>query len=99
MTRDSFSRIMTGLDEALAHARGDLVSGLRLHIPASIDVAAIRERTGLSQSAFSQRIGVPVSTIRNWEQGRRVPDGPARVLLAMLDRNPRIVEEVLGDAA
>ena len=87
---------MAGLEEALAHARGEEVPGLQLHSPSAIDVAAIRKRTGLSQTAFSRRIGVPVSTLRNWEQGRRAPEGPARILLAMLERNPRILEEVLG---
>jgi putative transcriptional regulator len=96
MHDESFDRIMTGLKEALAHARGEDVHGARVHIPKSVDVAAIRRRTGLSQTAFSSRIGVPVSTVRNWEQGRRVPDGPARVLLALIERNPRIVEETLG---
>jgi len=91
MKGNAFKRIMTGLDEALVHARGDKLPGVRLHVPDDIDVAAIRKRVGLSQSAFSKRIGVPVSTVRNWEQGRRAPEGPARVFLAMLDRNPRIV--------
>ena len=99
MSEDAFNRIMTGLNEALAHARGEAVLGLRIHVPESIDVKAIRRHTGLSQAAFSSQIGVPVSTLRNWEQGRRVPDGPARVLLAMLVRNPRFVEEVLGEVA
>ena len=88
-------RIMQGLNEALAHARGEDVPGLQLHVPASVDVSAIRRRTGLSQAAFSRRIGVSPATLRNWEQGRRTPEGPARVLLAMLERNPRVVEETL----
>ncbi len=88
-------RIMRGLGEALAHAKGEAVPDLVLHIPAQVDVSAIRRRTGLSQAAFSRRIGVSPATLRNWEQGRRTPEGPARVLLAMLDRNPRIVEETL----
>jgi putative transcriptional regulator len=67
-----------------------------LHIPEKVDVAAVRGRTGLSQWAFARRIGVSPATLRNWEQGRRRPEGPARVLLAMLDRNPRIVEETLA---
>lgn len=99
MSSDAFDQIMIGLNEALAHARSEDVPGLVVHVPERIDVAAIRKRTGLSQAAFSLRIGVPVATLRNWEQGRRVPEGPARVLLAMLDRNPRVVEETLGTAA
>jgi len=92
---DSADRIMQGLNEALAHARGEDVPGLVVHIPTSVDVAAVRRRTGLSQAAFSRRIGVSPATLRNWEQGRRAPEGPARVLLAMLERNPRVVEETL----
>lgn len=89
-------RIVQGLREAAAHARGAKVPGLKLHVPRKIDVHAIRQRTGLSQEMFSQRIGVSPGTLRNWEQGRRSPDGPARVLLAMLARNPRIVEDTLS---
>jgi putative transcriptional regulator len=69
---------------------------MRLRIPHKVDVSAVRRRMGLSQAAFSRRIGVSPGTLRNWEQGRRTPDGPARVLLALLDCNPRIVEETLG---
>lgn len=89
-------RILQGLREAAAHARGEKVPGLKLHVPRTVDVYAIRRRTGLSQADFSRRIGVSPGTLRNWEQRRRTPDGPARVLLAMLARNPRIVEETLA---
>ena len=89
-------RIAEGLREAAAHARGDKVPELRVHVPDAVDVYAIRRKTGLSQQAFSSRIGVSTGTLRNWEQGRRTPDGPARVLLAMLARNPRIVEDTLA---
>ena len=88
-------RTMQGLREAAALARETNVPGLRLHVPKQIDVCAIRRRTGLSQEAFSSRIGVSTGTLRNWEQGRRNPEGPAGVLLAMLARNPRVVEETL----
>jgi putative transcriptional regulator len=94
--RKAADRIMRGLSEALAHAKGEDVPGIRVHVPASVEVARIREKTGLSQAAFAARIGVSLGTLRNWEQKRREPEGPARVLLAMLDRNPRIVEETLG---
>jgi putative transcriptional regulator len=95
MTDHTVDRIMQGLTEALAHAKGEAAQDLALHIPAQVDVSAIRRCTGLSQAAFSRRIGVSPTTLRNWEKGRRSPEGPARVLLAMLERNPRIVEETL----
>ena len=90
-----FDRIMMGLGEAAGHAEGRDVAGIVVHVPDHIDVVAVRERSGFSQPVFASRIGVAVATLRNWEQKRREPDGPARVLLAMLDRNPRIVEETL----
>src|SRR3989304_8213880 len=92
MTKEA-DRILQGLREAAAHARGEKGPGLKIHVPRKVDVHAIRRRPGLSQEVFSRRIGVSPGTLRNWEQGRRTPDGPARVLLAMLARNPRIVED------
>ena len=91
-----FKGVLQGLTEAIACAGGEDVSGLKVHVVEPIDVAAIRARTQLSQVAFARKIGVSPGTLRNWEQKRRRPDGPARVLLAMLARNPRIVEETLA---
>ncbi|MBI1868740.1 MAG: helix-turn-helix domain-containing protein [Methylocystis sp.] len=99
MKTEDFKGLMRGLAEARAHARGEQVAGLKIHVPQTIDVAAIRRSAGLSQAQFARRIGVSPATLRNWEQGRRAPEGPARVLLALLARNPRIVEQTLGDAA
>ena len=48
----------------------------------------VRRRTGLTQAAFAARIGVPLDTVRNWEQGKRAAAGPARALLRVLDRPP-----------
>jgi putative transcriptional regulator len=89
---EDFEQLLSGLADALT----DPVSQPSVHVPDALDVTAIRRKTGLSQPAFASRIGIPVATLRNWEQGHRSPRGPARVLLALLDRNPRIVEEVLG---
>jgi len=65
----------------------------------SIDVRAIRLSTrggiGTTQRAFANAIGVPVKTLRNWEQARREPTGPARVLLALVARDPWIVFDVI----
>ena len=52
------------------------------------EVRAIRDRTGLSQDKFAMLIGVNPSTLRNWEQGRRKPTGPARALLRILEADP-----------
>jgi len=92
-------RVLKSAKEALAYARGEADAGFVVHVPGGIDVKAVRERTGLSQPKFAERIGVPVGTLRNWEQKRREPEGPARVLLALLDKRPNIVEELLSDAA
>lgn len=57
-------------------------------------VAAIRGKTGLSQSEFAKLIGVSVRTLQEWEQGRRAPSGPARTLLMMAKRNPKALLDV-----
>ena len=56
----------------------------------------VRGRTGLTQAAFAARIGVPVETVRNWEQGKRSPRGPARALLKVLEEAPEAAFKVLG---
>jgi putative transcriptional regulator len=59
------------------------------------DVQAIRATLGASQEEFAIMIGVSVATLRNWEQGRRTPEGPALALLRVAARNPRAVIEAL----
>jgi len=56
----------------------------------------VRGRTGLTQSAFATRIGVPVETVRNWEQGKRSPRGPSRALLKVIEEAPEAAFAVLG---
>jgi putative transcriptional regulator len=58
----------------------------------------IRSRTGLTQAAFAARIDVPVETVRNWEQGKRSPRGPARALLKVIEQAPEAAFAVLGKA-
>jgi putative transcriptional regulator len=68
--------------------------------PAATDEAAyakaIRAATKLTQAEFAARIGVPLETVRNWEQGKRSPRGPARALLKLIDRAPDLAFAVLG---
>ena len=63
------------------------------------EVRNVRALTGLSQTAFAQRIEVPVDTIRNWEQGKRAPRGPARALLAVIAHSPETVFAALSTEA
>ena len=63
------------------------------------DVAALRRFVGLTQVRFAQAMGISVHTLRNWEQGRRQPEGPALALLRIAARHPKIVRENLGSAA
>ena len=94
---DAFKSIEQSLKEAIAHARGEtLVPIHEIEIPEA-DVQAIRARTGLSQAEFAKSIGVKKSTLLNWEQHRRSPEGPARVLLALIDRDPSIVRRTLAN--
>ena len=61
------------------------------------DAKAIREEFGLSQPMFARLMGISVATLRNWEQGRRRPHGPARVLLIVASRFPEAVLNVVGE--
>jgi putative transcriptional regulator len=96
--------LLASLDQALAHARGEHVPGLRVtrvqvDRPAPIDPLAVRQNLGLSQSRFAARFGFTAATIRNWEQGRTRPDGPARILLAVIAHHPDAVEDALRKAS
>ncbi len=63
------------------------------------DISALRRFAGLTQTQFAQAMGISVHTLRNWEQGRRHPDGPAIALLRIAARHPRIIRENLTSAA
>jgi putative transcriptional regulator len=63
------------------------------------DISALRRFVGLTQMQFAQAMGISVHTLRNWEQGRRRPDGPAVALLRIAARHPRIIRENLESAA
>ena len=93
----AFDKVMAGLEDARAYLDGKR-TGFVVHeveVPEP-DVVAIRGKTGLSQPAFAKSIGVPLGTLKNWEQGRRRPGGPARVLLALIEKRPWIVQAELG---
>jgi putative transcriptional regulator len=88
--------IITSLKEAIAWASGgDVpVRVTTVHVPTT-DVRAVRRKLGLSQSKFAAKFGFQPATLKNWEQGRTRPDGPSRVLLAVIARHPEAVEDAL----
>lgn len=72
---------------------------MRGQITSGKDIALIRRFVGLSQGRFAEALGISVHTLRNWEQDRRKPEGPALALLRIAARHPRILRENLGSAA
>jgi putative transcriptional regulator len=96
MTSKVADCIRRGLEEALAHAEGTAdASRYGVHIPEDIDVKAIRAKLGMTQEEFAGRFGFSINTLRHWEQGRRVPEGPTRAYLLVIDRNPKAVQKAL----
>ena len=76
-----------------------LAPSIQLERPPQTDAGyarRIRSQTRLTQAEFAARIGVPIETVRNWEQGKRHPRGPARALLKLLDQAPDVAFQVLG---
>jgi len=70
--------------------------GLRKVGTSPVEVRDLRRRAQLTQQEFAARLGVPVETIRNWEQGKRAPRGPARALLAVIAHSPEMVFAALA---
>ena len=100
MAKEAFETIAAGLVDAIAFAQGDISRG-KVHVvevPA-IDVAALRKKLGLSQTRFAAAFGVSPGTVKNWEQGRRYPEGPARALLRVIDQEPEAVLRALHAAS
>lgn len=91
---NAFNEISAGLSDATAHAKGDNTKAVS-HRIMPLDVKAIREKTGMSQEQFSATFGIPIGTLRHWEQGLRTPRGTARVLLKIVDSNPAAVIKVI----
>ena len=91
----AFDEIHTGLRDAKKHAKGKK-SKVIVHTPETIDVKAIRKKTGMSQQRFCATFGISLGTLRHWEQGLRVPRGAARVLLKVVDYNPGTVIKAIG---
>lgn len=94
----SGGKIVEGLRDALSYAKGDVNSARtrRICIPDHVDVRSIRERLNMSQRQFALQFGIPLTTVRNWEQGRRKPEAMARALLQIIETDPTVVERAFA---
>ena len=90
----TFDSIKQGLQQAIAHAEGH-AQGVRVHRPHPVDVKALRAQVDMTQEEFAAKFGFSTATLRHWERGDRTPHGATRVLLNVIQHNPRAVIEAL----
>lgn len=90
-----FEELLGSVKEAVAISKGERQPSRVFHIE-PIDVKAIREKAGLSQSELANMMRVSVRTLQNWEQGRRRPTGPASALIRIFERSPKSAIEALA---
>lgn len=97
------TRLIRSVKQAIAWADGEdvpvRVTMVSVEHAPKVDVQSVRQGLGLSQSQFAARFGFTPSTVKNWEQGRTQPDGPARVLLAVIAHHPEAVEDAVRKAS
>ncbi|MBE9515567.1 MAG: helix-turn-helix domain-containing protein [Proteobacteria bacterium] len=87
MDEKMFNELVESVQEAGAVYRSEKKASRRFQF-SPLDVKAIRQKTGLSQTRFALIMGVSVRTLQNWEQGHRTPQGPAASLLRIVDKDP-----------
>ena len=95
MKKQDFEKLVASVKQAGKIRRGKMKPG-RVTYFNPADIKSIRKKLDKSQSEFALMIGVSVSTLQNWEQGRRRPEGPARALLKVASENPEVVEKALS---
>ena len=98
---DKRHKVVAGLREAIAYAKGNpsQTRVTRYDVPQNIDVKKLREKLGMTQPEFALKFGFSLGTLRQWEQGRRSPEGPARVLLTVISHSPAAVKKALETEA
>lgn len=94
MKQEMFQELLQSVREAGAIMRGDMESS-RVFIVEKPDVKSIRSKLGISQQEFARMLGISVRTLENWEQKRRVPRGPTRILLKVAETHPEAVWDVV----
>jgi len=94
MKQELFDELVASVREGGAILRGEATPSRKFMVKPT-DVKRIRANYKLSQGQFAKMIGISVATLRNWEQGRRSPDGPAQVLLQVASKHPDAVWDVV----
>jgi putative transcriptional regulator len=95
MNEKDFNNLVENIQEAGKIKAGKLSPSRRFEF-SPLDVKAIREKLHKSQAEFARMIGVSVSTLQNWEQGRRKPEGAAKALLQVASKNPEAAMDALS---
>lgn len=96
MKKAAFNELLKSVSDAGAYVRGDRKLAARVDRISADSISAIRARLGLSQTKFASVLGISIDTLQNWEQGRRKPTGPAKVLLKVAARHPEVVLEAVA---
>jgi putative transcriptional regulator len=92
-------KLIAAANEGIAIARGTAdPTSYRLHVPAEIDVRAMRQKLGMTQEVFAARYGLTLARLRDWEQGRSAPDGAVRAYLKVIEKEPEAVARALATA-
>ena len=91
MRKELFDELLHSVKEAAAIERGRALPSRTFEVKTPNDVVRVRVRLGVSQHKFAQLLGISENTLQNWEQGRRKPTGPARILLKIAAQHPKIV--------
>lgn len=94
MKAELFQELLESVKQGGAIMRGEMPPERTLKFDTQ-DVQALRQQYGFSQEQFAQMLGISVATLRNWEQGRRKPEGPARVLLRVAAKHPEAILDVV----
>jgi putative transcriptional regulator len=94
MKKELFEELLESVKQARAIEKGELKPARTFRVNPKTDLVKVRGKLGLSQSKFAAVLGISADTLQNWEQGRRSPTGPAKVLLKIATRHPEVLLEV-----
>lgn len=96
MKKVAFNELLEGIRDAGTYLRGNRKVASRVDRISADSIAGVRAKLGLSQTQFARAFGISLDTLQNWEQGRRQPTGPAKVLLRVAAKHPEAILEAVA---